>query len=400
MLSRDAISEATCYVLKQTRHVIETFGPRTPGSPAEREAQGYVAECLEAIGADEIQRESFPVAAKAFMGFQPATGIFLLLSAGVYWLLPLLALFLSVFGFMITWFEFVHYRLFLDRFFPKSDSENVYARWSPEKETKRRIILNGHIDAAFEWRYNYRWPKAFPWLVRYGLTGLVATPLIQVAGVFGYWLWPDSGAFFYMGIAQLLFVPSFILTFFYTDFSRTVPGANDNLSGVFIALGVAKALREAGVVMEHTELACLITGSEEAGIRGAKAWAAKHRGDFEDYETVILTLDTLHDVKHMTVFEHDLNGTVHNDGPFSELVQRAAAAKGYDIPRASIPLGSTDAAAFSQAGLTATALCAMDPAPADFYHTRRDNWDNMNSAGIAAAIGVVEEVIRMVDAEE
>jgi hypothetical protein len=399
MLSRDAFSDIGDYVLTQTRHVIENFGPRTPGSAAEREAQAYVAECLSAMEPDEVTSESFPVAAKAFMAFQPATGALLLISAVIYWISPPLALLLTAFGFLITWYEFIHYRLLLDPLMPQSESVNVFARWAPKGETRRRIIINAHTDAAFEWRYHYHWPRVFPWIVRYCLLGIVVKVLLDIVAVAVWFLWPESSALFYLGLGQVLLVPGFILAFGYTDFTRTVPGANDNLSGVFIALGVARALREAGVTLEHTELACLITGSEEAGLRGAKAWSARHAGEYDDCETAILTLDTFHGVEHMAVLERDLNATVKNDPDFSALVQDAAKTCGYDIPCIPIPLGSSDAAAFTQGGFTSTALCAMDPAPAHFYHTRLDDWDNMDAECIAAAAGVVTEVIRRFETE-
>lgn len=400
MLSQDALNTIADYVVAQTRHVIETFGPRTPGSAAERDAQGYVAECLEAMAPDELQREPFPVAARAFMAFQPITGFLMMVSTAILWYSPAWALALSLAGFTVTWFEFVHYRLFLDPFFRESESVNVFARWAPKGAPLQRIIVNAHTDAAFEWRYHYLAPRIFPWLVRYGLLGIGVKVLTDIAALIASWFWPHSDALHYLAAIQALFIPSFLMAFFFTNFARTVPGANDNLSGVFIALGVVKALREENVLLEKTEIACLITGSEEAGLRGAKAWAEKHQDDFKDVPTRILTLDTFHGLEHMAVLQQDLNGTVKNDPAFSELVRDAAKALGHDIPLIPIPLGSSDAAAFTQAGFTATALCAMDPAPAHFYHTRRDNWDNMDPECIAAAAGVVVEVIRRVEGVE
>lgn len=395
MLSPDAIAACADYVIAQSRHVIEQFGPRAPGSAGERKAQEYVAECL--ADADELCCEAFEVASQAFMRFQTVTGWLLIASFAAYWISPLAALALSLTGFAVTWFQFVRYRLLLDSLYSTTASMNVFARWEAEKVAKRRIILNGHTDAAYEWRYHYRWPRAFPWLVRYGLIGLPLAVLIDFIAVGFVFMRPESNALLYLGLAQVLLLPSFVLALFFTDFNTTVPGANDNLSGVFIALGVVKALREAGVRFEHTEIACLITGSEEAGLRGAKAWAARHAGELDDCETVILTLDTLRDLDHMSIYDRDLNGTVRNDAAFSALVQAAAKACGYDVPRAAIPLGSTDAAAFTQAGLRATALCAMDPAPAHFYHTRRDDVDAMDAGCIAAVIAVVVETIRRFD---
>lgn len=397
MLTPDALTACADYVITQSRHVIEHFGPRAPGSEGERKAQEYVAECLGVADPDELCGEGFGVASQAFMRFQTVTGWLLIAAFAVYWASPILALVLSLTGFAVTWFQFFRYRLLLDPFYPTTGSMNVFARWEAEKGAKRRIILNGHIDAAYEWRYHYRWPRAFPWLVRYGLLGLPLAVLIHLAAVAVLYVWPDSNALYFLGLAQTPLLPSFVLALFFTDFSTTVPGANDNLSGTFIAIGVAKALREAGVRFEQTEIACLITGSEEAGLRGAKAWATRHAAELNDCETVILSLDTLCDLEHMTIYDRDLNGTVRNDPAFSALVQASAKACGYDVPLAAIPLGSTDAAAFTQAGLRATALCAMDPAPAHFYHTRRDDVDAMNAGCIAAAIAVVVETIRRFD---
>lgn len=397
MLAPEAKAACAKYVTEQARHVIETFGPRAPGSDGERAAQEYVAQCLEEMGADEVAREPFSVAPEAFMRFQTVAGWFLILSFGAYWLAPPVALLLGIGAFIVTLHQFVHYRLLLDSLYPQTESVNVYARWKPAKETKRRIILNAHTDAAYEWRYHHLWPRAFPWIVRYGLFAMPLTVVLQAFASIIWWGMPESSVVFYIGVVQMLLLPSFVMALFYTDFNHTVPGANDNLSGVFLALGVVKALREAEVTFDHTEIACLITGSEEAGLRGAKAWAAAHAKEMRDGETAILVLDTFHDLEHLTVYEGDLNGTVKNDAAFSTLVQEAAKACGHEARRGSIPLGSTDAAAFTQARLTATALVAMDPAPARFYHTRRDNWDDMDPGCIAQAAGVVGEVIRRFD---
>ncbi|MDP2322804.1 MAG: M28 family peptidase, partial [Gammaproteobacteria bacterium] len=293
MLSPEARAGCARYVTDQARHVIEQFGPRAPGSAGEREAQAYVATCLEEMGADSVTQEPFPVAAEAFMRFQTVAGTLLILSFAAYWFAPPLALLPGIAAFAVTWYQFVHYRLLLDPLYPRTESVNVYARWAPTGALKRRIVLNAHTDAAYEWRYHYLWPRNFPWLVRYLL---LAMPVAVVAQVVASIIWmgaPSSDALLYLGLLQALCLPGFVLALFYTDFNETVPGANDNLSGVFLALGVIKALREAGTVFEHTEIACLITGSEEAGLRGAKAWAARHAPEMKDCDTGILVLDTI-----------------------------------------------------------------------------------------------------------
>ena len=49
-------------------------------------------------------------------------------------------------------------------------------------------------------------------------------------------------------------------------------------------------------------------------------------------------------------------------------------------------VGSTDAAAASQAGVPAAAFVAMDPAPARYYHTRLDTPEILEPDTIAKGI--------------
>ena len=95
-----------------------------------------------------------------------------------------------------------------------------------------------------------------------------------------------------------------------------------------------------------------------------------------------------------------MTGTVKNDKAFSELVKRSASESGYDSAElANLFFGASDAAAFSQEGITATCLAAMDPAPADYYHNRRDSYDRLNPEAIEIGYKTVLQTIFNFDAE-
>ena len=58
-----------------------------------------------------------------------------------------------------------------------------------------------------------------------------------------------------------------------------------------------------------------------------------------------------------------------------------------------IPLGSTDAAAASEAGIAAASFVAMDPAPAKYYHTRLDTADILVPDTIEKVIDIALQAV-------
>ena len=67
-------------------------------------------------------------------------------------------------------------------------------------------------------------------------------------------------------------------------------------------------------------------GCEEAGLRGAKAFAAKHAE--EDTETVYIVTDTLRDYDFMGVYNKDMTGIVKLDAQAAALLKQAPKTQG------------------------------------------------------------------------
>lgn len=399
MLNAEQTSACAHYVLDKTRHVIDSFGPRPPGSEAEAKTQQLVAQELEAVCDGEVKVEPFLVAPKAFMGMQRVAGLLAIVATVYYWFSAHGAVLFSGTAILILFFQLVRYRQLLDIFARKSTSFNVSAVQKPTGEVKRRIILNAHPDAAYEWRFNYSVPKLFPWLTRFSVIALIGKFLTDAAFLLlgGGWEGGYTGLWLYVGIFQLCLIPGALVGVFFTNFNHVSPGANDNLSGTFIVTGIAKFLREAGVRLANTEIIFCITGSEEAGLRGAKAYVAAHGEELRDGKTVAIALDTFRDLEHLYVYNRDLNGTVKHDARVCKMLQDAGKDCGLDLAYASIFLGSSDGTAFTQGGIPAGALCAMDPAPADWYHNRRDDYDNMDAVCVQKAIEVVLATLKRYD---
>jgi hypothetical protein len=314
---------------------------------------------------------------------------------------PALTLLCGLGAMTVLYHQLLRYHLLLDTFFPKKTSYNVAGRQAPAGPVKRRIILNGHPDAAYEWRFNYLAPKLFPIITAYSLIGLIAVLLIGLTGtairLFGGE--EHQGLVTCVGYALLAFAPAAVFGIFFNNFKMVAGGANDNLTGTFIATGILKHLRESGERLENTELMAVITGSEEAGLRGAKEWARLHKAEMEDVETIVIALDTIRDLPYLTIYNKDLNGTVKHDPAVCQLLKNAGTELGRDIPYGTIFLGSSDGAAFTQAGWHTAAFAAMDPHPAHYYHNRRDTWQDMDEECLKVAIEVLLTAIRKYDRE-
>ena len=297
--------------------------------------------------------------------------------------------------------EFLLYKQFCDTFYKKKEAHNFYAKRKPTGEVKRRIIISGHCDSAYEWRHIYYSKKKPLFGPIMGLSIVSAVISFVVAIITIIANFADMGAFgefvvnygyYWHCVTALAMIP----LFFFVDFNTLSPGANDNLTGTYAAVCALRMLDMAGVEFENTEVVAMITDGEEAGLRGCKQWAKDHKKEYteEGVDTAILCVDTLTDLEYFNVYSKDMSGTVKHDSAFSQLVKDSAEDAGYDdLKFANVFFGSSDAAAFSQAGIKATCLAAMDPSPADYYHNRRDSYDRLVPEAIKEGYEIVLSTI-------
>ena len=402
------VREYTNYSIKSIKNVCKSFGPRPVGSDAEKEAQIYMQKDLEKW-CDEVKREEYKCSDKAFMAWVPIGAILLILSVVFYTLgLAVVGLALSALTLFLVLAEFIFYKPVLDVFFPKKTSGNVYGVRKASGETKKRIILSGHTDSAFEWTYTYKGGRP-------AVAGIIVTAVISIllglagniyamihfGGAFGSIVWGHEGniALRIIAVVMYITVPVLIAALKFCDYKRPVVGANDDLTGCFISCAVAKFLSDNDIRFENTDVAVLCAGGEEAGLRGAKAFAKANKDIlFEDgVETIFVGLDTIREPEFFDIYEKDMTGMVKNDRRVAELIQSAAKTVGLDIHIGTIALGSTDAAAMSQAGIPASSIVAMDPTPARYYHTRLDDADNLSAQAIDYGVKIALETVFLYD---
>ena len=388
--------EAVGFMRDEITYICRNMEKRPPGSAGERKAAEYMAGVLEhQCGCGKPVIESFREHPTSFYNYCRLSAIFDVLSGLGFFVHPALSLICGCIAMLLFIFYFVLYRPIIDWMFPECEGTNVTAVRPCSGEVRRRIFLNGHIDAAWEFTLNHHFggvvfeiPNAM------ALIGVTFNIVISVCALCGSGAWTQTAARW-----GLVFLPFFIAIWFTYDPKVVVDGANDNLTGCYMGIALLQQMQQHGINLEHTEVGVILTGSEEAGLRGAKAWAAAHRSDYRDVPTFVACFDTIHDPRFLAVNERDLNSTVKADPVLSALFIQAAEDVNVPCRRGRVPLfgGSTDSAAFTQGGFRSVGITGLNHKLEDYYHTRKDSWDNLNEEGLDNCYRATVRMLERID---
>ncbi len=397
-ISNESKKQAVTYMTSEIEHIIKEYEPRVPGSNGENQALDHMQDELGKLcGEQNVVKQPFRVAPKAFFGWVYFVSIFTMLGNAIFYMTPVFSLLSYVIAIVPMFLEFVFYKPFIDPLFEYGTSGNVIGMLKPKGEIKRRIVFNGHSDAVYEWHWHYVGGfKAFLAsiiivVIGFGYSIGIAIAACIVDGPLGT---PDSWVF-YASFACFAFVPAYICFFWFCDHKTVVPGANDNLTACEMAIAAIKVMKDNNIELENTEVVALITGSEEAGLRGAKAFCKTNPefGKEEGIETAFVTFETLRELEYLSIYSRDMNGITKNDLGVCQLAKTAGEKNGIKMPYGSVFAGATDAAAFSQAGLKATCIAGMNPNVQSYYHTRLDNYDNLSEETLAKVLDITMDMI-------
>jgi hypothetical protein len=377
--------------LALTASIIEAKGPRLAGSEACKEGASMLAEAA-AEAADSVALERFPVRPGAFLGFIRVLVILYALSVPALALSPWAAAALSLLGLAILVLEFFLYKEAIDPFYPRREGINVIARLEPSGEAKRQLIVSGHHDSARVFNFYLDKPELFGRRINLGIGSIVLLLAASISlGLAGSPLVPRLAAAgaFALGLALVLPLWGFAS-------KEGTPGAGDNLASSAAALEILRALREArdaGAGLESTRLVFASFDAEEAGLRGARAYAAAHRAELSALPTFAFNMDCVYRKDALRFLETDLNGSVRLDSGLTSLCLELAAAAG--APAISLPIafltGGTDAAELAKAGVRAASLMGMEWSGSSrcaAYHTPADTVDSVEPGAAQAAIDI------------
>ncbi len=391
--------ESISYMAQEIVHICESCGKRAPGSEGERKASEYLAEKLEKeCGCKGVKTETFAEHPDSFYGYFYCSAFCDVLCGILFFFRPALSILFGMLGVLMFVFHFVLYRKLLDPLFPERQGTNVTGVRPCGGEIQQRIFLNGHTDAAWEFPLNY-----YCGGIVFEIPGIAAT-----AGVFYYIalsvcaLCGLAEQVRIWGFAGLMFIPFFLLLTITYNPRRVVDGANDNLTGCLMGVALLREMERLGLRPEHTEVGVILTGSEEAGLRGAKAWCEAHKDEFRDVPTYIISYDSIYNPKELMVNMKDLNSTVRSDRELGEAFLRAAETAGIPCRAGKVPLfgGATDSAAFTQGGFRSVGVTGLSHTLERFYHTRLDTSDSLNPEALENCYKATVELVRAMDLTE
>ena len=382
-----------------------SFTGRITGTDAERRAANRFAERLRGQGRNADVEPIYvhpqaPIvwAAHCLLAFagslvasiEPAAGFALVLLAAT-------SLYLDLNG-----------RIYLLRslFFRRASQNVVSPGTNPDAPA--RLILTAHLDVGrggsiFDERNRGRIDRvsrtlgiAPPRLVFWAIAVLLPLLGARMAGV-------ESGLIpaFQLPSTLLLLVTIFLLVD--VQLSRPSPGANDNASGVAVALEVARELgRE---TPKHLDVWVALTGAQEAGAEGMRALVRSRHEELDPATTFVIALDSVGrgDVRFVTAEGPAISHPM--DRRLTELAGAIAEADREDAGRyraaALRRASSSDAFAAVVRGWRAIAITCLDPGASlpPGHHTGADVPDAIDSSALERAREFTLELAGALDAD-
>ncbi len=387
--------------------IIHQFGPRPAASHAEKHAQLFMRDkCLEHT--ENVQLMEFEEYLNARFGkLKYYCAVFFIAMILYYFAVPdilwlkILALVLSLGNAVAFVLDFMTYTVVFQKFpGPLMTSWNVEATLEPKGEVKSTLIVSGHIDSVFEFKWWYKLGQFGSLLTIIAGAIMVLFPVFCLLAILlptGVWSW-------WVFMVFVVLSPSTV-TYFNMHGSEPVDGAADNLSGIAISYNVFKSFADPQVrgksILQNTRLKFVSFGSEETGLCGSMNYVLAKKDELLAENAHLVNIDGVRLPEHMALVKTELmSGTTHSPLLIDRL-QRSFAAKNIPLKTVTIPIGGTDAVGFNRAGIPSVtiigiAIDKLDPT----YHTRRDVVANVNPIALENTKNGVAEFVRQWDEEQ
>lgn len=379
---------------------------RAATSANEAEAAEYLAECLRGMGA-EVSVEPFPAPRDTLYRGPALVALAVATAAASAWVMsPAIGLVVQLLALAVlvgdasgsAWLDF-------DLVLPRGVSRNVVARFRSDAASGGRVqgslpapvVVMAHYDTQrASWLFAPRVVRHLKAVFGIAYLALAAGPV----SVVGRWLVPNASwpaAVALAGGAVLVVFAALLL--WGGVAGRHVQGANDNASGVALALALAMRWRERPP--GDRPLWVVLTGAEEVGERGAKAFFRRHGGSLDRSRTAVVNLDNLGG-RHLRFLtgEGMLQYVPYDDNLLSAarvLALHRAPQRVGPWPNLILP---TDGLIAARRGFRAITFVALGPGGAiPDYHWPSDRPERVDREALAFAEDFLWDYLRIVAGE-
>ncbi len=363
-------------MLNFIKEVISKFGGRYFGSEQEKNAQLYTKSIFEKY-CNKTELTPFNSALEAhFQSLKLFCVVYVFTLIIFLFSIPV-ATVLSVVNTILFLGHFVTYRHWLDFLFADKTSYNVIGDVEPMETALSTIIIAGHMDSVkeFKWWYKLKQTGAVLSVIAGLLFPLLS--IFMVAAFFVNTEWVHYAWWFFILTSPILIV------YFNMHGDQVVDGASDNLTGVAMAVEMAKVFSENR--LKNTRIRCISFGAEEAGLRGSWAYAKVNRAQLISEKAFLINLDSIKELKHLTIVTRETDTLVNFSQVHIEKLEHSFRAMKVPVIKLPLNIGATDASAFRRMDLPALSIIGLDSKKLDpIYHTRLDNMDNLDGVAMEA----------------
>lgn len=284
------------------------------------------------------------------------------------------------------------------RLLPARAAHNVVAEFGPA-DAERTIVVHAHHDAAKSGLiFDPRIPEAAYRIAPERMKSVETGPPVMAPVLGGPALAAIGALTGRRAIAAAGAAASAAITAIMADVAlrRTVPGANDNASGVACLLAVAERLGASP--LENSRVILLSTGAEESLLEGMAGFASRHFQRLDPARTFFFCLDTVGSQRLCLLRgEGMLRMRDYPERP-RQVVLDEAERLGIEVIGGLRHRNSTDALYPLKAGYPAVMLGSVNAykAPAN-YHWRSDVPENVDYSSVADAVLLTEATLRRLD---
>lgn len=386
--------------------IIDTHGPRLPGSDEERAAQKDIAEYMEKETGVKPTVEPFMLAPRASIGAIPYLGYASFVALILYYIHAIPALILSAGILVFAVVQVFLYKGWFDRFFKQEQSNNTYAVIDGKGKIDHTIVFSGHTDSSWLWKMAVKNPVMMIPRTIFGVVGVVAMAvgslwriiigMNTVKPVDGV----STGLYIFLLVVPLVFVYGIYSLCVYMSHDKKVasPGAMDNLTGVGASIYMGKYFKEnPDKLPDNCRIIVAALGAEEAGLKGSEAFMKAHAGDKDLLiDPYFVNLDSLRDYDHFNAVKGDSWQFTKFDKDMQDMFVKAFKNAGVEPHIIVNPVGGCDSTPIVKKGYKTITFAAQKPTATDYYHTYKDVYEDLDMNTLEKSVDILLDVTEQI----